>query len=390
MPKERLENIRSTLNQIFEQRDALFPKRDLQNTASMREALTAYAVTLRDLQEPTWRADVGLLESALNIAENGVFICGYMKNGTSLLFSLLDGHPELVVMPGDSHMMNRIHKQRNMSYAARLKDWDIYWINRLVNPRGQKPFWIMGEDEKPYLNFLHYLDYWLEHLPPADRTPFLAVVLAFYCANPKRPVNPRFWIEKTPGNESKVDQILDLLPSARFIHIMRDPQPNMGSLKRLHKLRGWNWNTATVASSLRRSIETGLLNQKRLGKNNYHILRYEDLVTNPEAEIKKLTIFLGITMDEILLFPTVNRLPTKSNTMFKDRQSYGEILSVPGNQWRNELDPFEQKAVMVQLYSTAKQLGYQWNTMSYYQACVYRLISRLFTRLHRRSADPLN
>jgi hypothetical protein len=301
-----------------------------------------------------------------------------MKSGTTLLLELLDAHPELVVMPGDSHMINRIDEHRDMPYAERENLLQQYWVARLVNPTGQQPFWIMGQDERPYLDFLHYLDHWLERLPPHDRTPFLAVVLAFFCANPKRAVDPKLWIEKTPGNELKVDRVMELFPSARFIHILRDPRPNIASLRRLYEIRGWDWDAGDVARGLRASMESALLNRRRLGKERYHLLRYEDLLKRHGEEMKEIASFLGIKMHEILTRPTVNGLPAKSNSMFEDRQVRGKILSEPNDHWSAQLNSAEQKEVLATLYPKAKKFGYKWVGTWYYPLCIVRFISRAF------------
>ncbi|WP_287584775.1 sulfotransferase [Candidatus Borrarchaeum sp.] len=389
----KLGDFRLALNQIFEQRDRLFPKRDLKNTIATREILTAYTNTLKSIKERNLDINNKLTESVKEITDKCVFICGCMKSGTSLLLELLDGHPELIVMPGDSHMINLINKHYNLPLSKRLEGWDTYWTSRLINPTGQKPFWILGEHNIPYLNFLYYLDYWLEYLPLSDRASFLAVVLAFYCANPKRPANPKLWVEKTPGNEMKTDQIKNLFPAAHFIHIIRDPRPNIASLKRLCKLRKWNWNALNYVKMIQNSIEAGFQNQERFGKEKYHILRYEDLVTNPVTQMKNIARFLEISMDEILLHPTVNSLPAKSNTMFEERQIQGKILMALSNRWRTELDSFEQRLISGILYPAAKRLGYyyDWNfgpISHVYYLCYYyehfrKLIYRMFKLIRK-------
>ena len=39
------------------------------------------------------------------------FICGHPKSGTSLLLTLLDSHPQLVVYPEESHFFRRFNDQ---------------------------------------------------------------------------------------------------------------------------------------------------------------------------------------------------------------------------------------------------------------------------------------
>jgi len=311
-----------------------------------------------------------------------------MKSGTTLLLELLDNHPELIVMPGDSNLINRINNTLNTPLEERLTNWDVHWISRLINPTGQKPFWIMGENDHPYLEFLYYLNYWLEDLPSSDTSPFIAVVLAFYCANPQRATDPKFWVEKTPRNEMKVDQILNHFPYARFIHIVRDPRSNMASLKRRCKHHKLNWDVEGYSYAIQKSNKLGFFNQKRLGKNRYHILRYEDLVQNPEVEMKTIASFLGIKIEKNLLYPTVNGLPAKSNTMFKERQIQGKIFANLSEKWRTELDLSEQQEIYAILYPIAKRLGYDWklgsiswaNYLYYCQTRIRYLASRMLKR----------
>ncbi|WP_287584469.1 sulfotransferase [Candidatus Borrarchaeum sp.] len=380
-----LEEIHLSLTRILDERDRLFPKHDPQNTKDVRKILKAYANVLKSIEVPNWEPDNKLIDSAKNLTQKCVFICGFMKSGTTLLLELLDNHPELIVMPGDSNLINWINNTLNTPLEERLTNWDVHWISRLINPTGQKPFWIMGEKVHPYLEFLYYLNYWLEDLPSSDTSPFIAVVLAFYCANPQRATDPKFWVEKNPRNELKVDQILNYFPSARFIHIIRDPRSNMASLKRRCKLHKLNWDVEGYSYAIQKSNKLGFFYQKRLGKSRYHILRYEDLIKNPEIEMKTIANFLGIKIDNNLLYPTVNGLPAKSNTMFKDRQIQGKIFANLSEKWRTELDLSEQKEIYAILYPIAKRLGYDWklgsiswaNYLYYCQARIRYLASRM-------------
>jgi hypothetical protein len=347
-------NIRSTLNQIFEQRDRAFPKREPENTAAMHEALATYTDILRSGIKSGWRPKDTLVESAKQMARTPVFICGYPKSGTTLLLGLLDGHPELVVMPGDSRMMPLINRH---PFTQNISDWEVYWVSRFVNPTGQKPFWIMGNDDGPYLDLLRYRRYWAKALPASKARQFLAVVLAYYCANPRRPARPRFLVEKTPDNERRVDKILRLFPGAYFIHIIRDPYANLASMKRLFGVRGQRWNAAREAVSLRRSILLGLSNQERLGESRYHILRYEDLVVAPEAQMQDIASFLGVPYQNTLLQPTVNGLPARSNSMYEDRRVQGKIISAADERWRKGLNVFEKIVAKISFVPVLKHLS---------------------------------
>jgi len=388
---QQLEQIRSQLAPILKERDDLFPKRDPQNTARMNELVGAYvdAVTRIQRSESNWSPDETLIREAASMAERPAFICGYMKSGTTFLTSLLDGHPEVTALPGDSRMVYRIRTRRDVEYTQRIRQQRDYWLGRFINPRGQKPFWFLGTDDRAYVEFAHYLSHWLDHLPQRDRSPFLAVVLTLHCANPARASQPKIWVEKTTGNEMRVSEILKLFPAARFIHIVRDPMALAASVKRFYRHRGREWHQGLpgamryilakvawrvsgrrtrisvskgplpVTLDMYRSFRAAAVNQDQLGPERYHVLRYEDLITDPEAETRKLASFLEVEWDASLLTPTSNGRPTASNSMYDDRRpARGQILTQRSKRWRKELSRYEQRIIRFGLRRIAKKWGY--------------------------------
>ncbi len=202
--------------------------------------------------------------------------------------------------------------------------------------------------------FLQYFDYWLDVLPDSDCKLFLTAVLSYFCANPNRPQNARLWVEKTPRNEMKVNQILTLFPSARFVHIVREPGANLASMKKLAQVRGWHWNVVKTAAGMYQSLKTGLENQDRFGDTRYKLLLYRDLVRNPEATMKNIADFLNITFNDALLHPTVNGLPAMANSMDKDRLVYGRINTAMESNWRHKLNMFERVVADAFLYRLFK------------------------------------
>ncbi|NIO21106.1 MAG: hypothetical protein GTN76_10290, partial [Candidatus Aenigmarchaeota archaeon] len=133
---------------------------------------------------------------------------------------LLDGHPNLYVMPGDSNYIRRFYGKKWKYHSLAL-----YWIKRLVNPLGQKPFWLLGKDPEKYKEFILSLKHFVEK----GKEPFIAVVSAMYATAGKEN-QTRYWVEKTPGNEEHADSILERFPNVKFIHIIRNPLENLVSL----------------------------------------------------------------------------------------------------------------------------------------------------------------
>lgn len=89
----------------------------------------------------------------------------------------------------------------------------------------------------------------------------------------------------------------DLLPDLRVIRLLRDPR----DVARSSIGMGW-------AGNLYHGLDPWLETEQswRTFANNHpnvpkHVLRYEDLVTEPESELEKICTFLGITYDSNML-----------------------------------------------------------------------------------------
>jgi hypothetical protein len=353
---------RARLDAILAARDRDFPRRDPANTAALEAALDAYVERLRAARDAAWAPDPGRLAEARAMAPRPVLVCGYMKSGTTFLVGLLDQHPQLTVLPGDSHMLTLVERQRGGPPDAGGAAGDRYWTARLVNPTGQRPFWFLGDDDRAYVELARYLEHWLAELPPAPESPFLAGVLALHCANPRRVPRPAAWVEKTPWNELRARAALAVYPQARFVHVVRHPLENLASMKQLVRHRGWGWRGAisatTTAWRLRRSLRAGLDNQRRLGAERYLFVVHERLLADPPAETRRLADFLGIEWDENLLRPTVNGAPQVSNSMYGDRRVAGEIVRDAPSRWRTELSPLERRLASAILGPTLRRLGH--------------------------------
>jgi len=348
--------VRVRLDALLADRDRNFPRRDPTNTRQLRDALVDYTAALRCARDPAWRPDLARLGAARARLDSPISICGFMRSGTTLLADLLDRHPELVVLPGDSHMTSAGED------ARRERERDAYWIPVLVTPRGQVPFWFFGDADHPYAEFVGYLDHVLATGEGGARGRFLAYVTALQCANPTEPHGPRTWVEKTPENEFRVDEVREWFPGTRFIHIIRDPVEALASVKRLFIERGWGWkpwSAVTTAKKLSESIAAADRHRQRLGAGRYHVLRYEDLVERPREQMSEVARFLGVAWDDALLTPTMNGARTKPNSMYRDRLGVrGRVADTRDARWRQVLTPPERLIAHALLRRAGRCWGY--------------------------------
>lgn len=106
--------------------------------------------------------------------------------------------------------------------------------------------------------------------------------------------NTSLWIEKSPENIYLIDHFIQQFPNSKIIHIVRDPKDVINSLiKRGHDVvsAAEVWLTSVANIQPFTTLE------------NVYEIRYEDLVTCPAEEIKKICLYIGIDFDEEMLNP---------------------------------------------------------------------------------------
>lgn len=323
------------------------------------------------------QVDDGVLSQIARFRESPVFVCGPGKSGTTLVSQLLDGHPNLFILPGDSkyiYLLNAFDRGDFDAIAA-------HWIKRLVSPTGQSPFWLLGKEESPHRHFLVYLHYFLDQ----TNVDILNCVLCalFSIESRDRREQIRYWVEKTPENELYAKLLQSRYPNARFINIFRDPLDNINSLKKLRAYRGNRFTSWKVAARTRLLLETAHRNQAQMGASRYHLIRYEDLLENPESIMRDVARFLEIPYEPTLLIPTQNGINASANSMFVESRVRGTIgKRGMVERWKKGLTEKEKVWVVSTLYAEAVRNSYPWDRpeVAGYRHRLYRWFGGLIAR----------
>jgi hypothetical protein len=106
------------------------------------------------------------------------------------------------------------------------------------------------------------------------------------------------WGDKNPGYISQIPLISQLLPQARFIHIVRDGRDVAVSLR---KPPFDIVSVAEAAAFWRRQVAAGVRSGRLLNDDRYMELRYEDLVQGPREVLGQVCAFCRITFEERML-----------------------------------------------------------------------------------------
>lgn len=292
------------------------------------------------------------------LLDHPVFICGHPKSGTSLLRSLLDSHPQLLVYPEETSFFRRyLPKASGKSLEEKLSLADetlthIFTWNQASPPASQAGFPDRDYSTVPVEQVNRAVRQFTASQYRHDGDMLSAVLLAFGQVNGQLRDQTIRWVEKTPYNERFVAQILSWWPEALFIHVIRDPRDNYASYRRKHP----DWTAEIFARSWRDSTLRGLGDQERLGREHYWMLRYEDLLQNPEEILGKVCKFLYINDDKILRIPTRNGKAWQGNSMFGEQ--FKSIDTSPLGRYKGSLHPLDILLTEWIAASPMNRLGY--------------------------------
>src|SRR5438067_573055 len=152
------------------------------------------------------------------------FIAGQAKSGTTLLAALLDGHPEVLVLPQETaYFPTVLTKYRNAGRRVQFDYLTKESFSRVLF--GGEPKW----REHEYTNFPQqkfFEAFERVAFDPANgQRDLLALMAESYAATIGVPIDRiKRWIEKTPANRNHVDEIFARFPEAKLLVTLRDPR----------------------------------------------------------------------------------------------------------------------------------------------------------------------
>jgi hypothetical protein len=287
-----------------------------------------------------------------------VFICGHQRSGTTLLQNLLDGHPQLLLLPSEgTYFTSFAYVARGAPSELAIDRFASEWITRLVDPNFEPHFRLGKSDSsrKPAVDFARALFGWhaaLRTRVEPRLAPLLAVAAAFKTtASPHSA--PSSWVEKTPQNERYAARFAPL-KRARFIQLVRDPRATFASLAQIYRsVDSRAFDAAEHARAIGRSLRLASVNAQRLA-DRYLVVRYEDLIASPAAEIERVRRFLEIPPDPTLLVPTAGGHAVLANSSF----GAGDAGAIDGPRSPPVLSPEQLALLGAHASGAAQTLGY--------------------------------
>jgi hypothetical protein len=219
------------------------------------------------------------------VKEQPFFIIGVHRSGTTLLRFILSSHSRIFVPPETDFIPYFFAKDP----TGELSDGRIGEILEIIFERYR--FVEEWKGEKPEVSEL------LSRMDGRTPAAFLDALYLMY-AQQNGAVR---WGDKTPIYASYVDLIHQIFPEARFIHILRDPFDAGISLLEKYEKDEFHIDSFYAGRNWVRRIKLAQRAGQRLGPELFYELRYEDLVADPEKEVKAICKFLGEDFESEML-----------------------------------------------------------------------------------------
>lgn len=190
---------------------------------------------------------------------NYVFLLGAPRSGTTWLQIMLAQHPDVSTCQ-ETHLFN-----------AFLSGPERHWRQFESSSRGNGLQAAISRDKFVELQ-RHFA---LSVLDSIGDTPVI--------------------LEKTPAHVTVLDEILEVLPEARCIHIIRDPRAVAASLAAAGKDWGRSWASTSALRNARRWVDcvgAGIALRDR--PSTYCEVRYEDLLADPAPHLQRIFDWMGV------------------------------------------------------------------------------------------------
>ncbi len=211
-------------------------------------------------------------------SDRPIFVVGCPRSGTTLFRVMLHAHPRIALPPENQYVMPAYHRR------AKFKD-----LSQEAN-RERLARWITQRQDGGF----HYLQ--VDGEKVAREIVDSATTLGTALGIPFRAYAQKFdkerWGDKRPAYYGFMDELDRLFPDAQFIHVVRDGRAAVASFKAKMAFPRSDDGIRGIATWIR-AIDAARASGAKLGPQRYLEVRYEDFITDAEAEMRTVCTFLG-------------------------------------------------------------------------------------------------
>jgi hypothetical protein len=266
-----------------------------------------------------------------------VFIAGPERSGTSLIYALLASHPN-IAMSRRTNMWTHYYNQygdisKTENFERCLSMMMRYKRLHKLNPDPERVRHEFMQGKRTYARLFALLE---EHF--AEQLD-----------------KPR-WGDKSLNTERYTDLIFAAYPGARIIHMVRDPRDRYAS-----SLKRWKVSRSGIGGATALWLTTiGLAerNQARFPEQ-YMIIRYEDLVAQPEKKLREICTFIDEEyVSEMLSMQGAKQFRDKGGNSSYGSREPGKISASSVGKFQQVLSPIQ--VVFMQFFAQKSMRAYSY------------------------------
>lgn len=249
---------------------------------------------------------------------NLFMVSAMYENGGNTIHRMLDGHPEIFTYPFESQLGTSAVSDYLSSFVPFKYRWPEFplagdpatdyelFFDEEMKTRLRVP------DRSKFRNAALQLDENDRRKAFASRMAGRtrsrgSLVSAFFestfdaWSNYRRTGNERFYLGYSPVLVLDTEKIFADMPEAHIIHMVRNPYSGYSDTKKrpfplsLQRYT-WTWNV----------VQHMALTYSEKFPRNFHRVRFEDLVADPEGTMRGLAERLGVSFSESMLHPSWN------------------------------------------------------------------------------------
>ncbi len=212
-----------------------------------------------------------------------VLLVGCPRSGTTLLSVILHAHHR-IAMPPETRFLLRTYELRNQFGDLRIEQNRLGLARRITGPRTLFPN--LGLPRPMVVRAI------------VDGPPTLGSAMGIVWREFARSRGKVRWGEKRPAYWRQLDAVLRLFPDAQVIHLIRDPRACVASLQ---NVPWWSGGFLGAVATWQLADEQLRRFGRHAAPDQYHALRYEDLLHDPRGVLTELCRFLDEDFEEQML-----------------------------------------------------------------------------------------
>jgi len=274
--------------------------------------------------------------------ENILFIVGSPRSGTTWVQKILGSHPSIVTTQ-ESEIFTTFVNPVMRRYRTQLK-----------NPSGR------GGTGLPC--------YWTElEFRNLMRNIFYSMIKQVPEYNGRK-----LFVEKTPSHALVIDIIHEILPKAKYIHIIRDPRNVASSMIAASKSWGKNWapnNIIQAGIMWRKHTRSAVRSLRKVPKNCQISIKYETLCKDVLSTANQLFSFCEVEIAEKELGIIIKNANSFSIKKFGEfGKAHGCNVDDPKDfirfpkkgEWRDDIGILRGFLLSLLLRKEMNEFGYKW------------------------------